>query len=323
MDFANWTIAPLEVCLAVSNPSKDEEKNPTSHLSVHGFCILTIASLEVCLAVANPQQRRSRIQQRISPCMEHVKLDHPTSINAHTVVNAPEPATTLQHLNSPEACSPYQTPDATRCVQVHFEAAFFSPGSEDDVHPVSQARPPQHLSNLETCTSPYESCNTFTLIPRFSPRTEEDVIGKLVAPNPEVLRRRRIVDTITGRTSEPPHLYCSGRDHHHHRSPFHSSGADTEVKFQVRQLLVKDHSPIFLNSLQGGLHIPESLRLFLGAGSHWQTPQDVAKPPATSLATASLGPKSILSHESSSRYEALCIIGINVASPALLLYQEF
>ena len=95
------------------------KRNPTSHLSVQGFCVLDHSTPRSFVLLL-----RSRIQQRTSPCMEHVKLDHPISINAHIVVNAPEPATTLQHLNNLEACSSYQTPDATRCVQVHFDAAF-------------------------------------------------------------------------------------------------------------------------------------------------------------------------------------------------------
>ena len=61
----------------------------------------------------------------------------------------------------------------------------------------------------------------------------------------------------------------AGRDHH--RSPFYSSGEDAEVKFQVRQLLVQELSQFFLFGLQGGLHLPETLRLFLGAASHRQT----------------------------------------------------
>ena len=33
----------------------------------------------------------------------------------------------------------------------------------------------------------------------------------------------------------------------------------------------KEHSPLFLNRLQDGLHFLEALRIFHGAGSHWQT----------------------------------------------------
>ena len=122
----------------------------------------------------------------------------PITIDAQIVVSAPEPATTLQHLNNLDACSPCQIPDVIRCVQVHFVAEFY-PSSEDDV----SSRP-----------------------------------AKSMTPSP---------------VAAP-------------ESPFHSSRADAEIKFQVRH--VEDHSPpIFLNSLQGGLHIPEALRLFLGAGS--------------------------------------------------------
>ena len=180
-----------------------QERNTTSHLFVHGICILDHSLLQGLSCCRQPITKKKQNPTAHLPCMDHVKLDQPISINAHIVVNAPEPATTLQHLNNLDACSPYQTPDATRCVQVHFDAVFY-PSSEDNV----SSRP-----------------------------------AKSLTPSP---------------VAAP-------------ESPFDSSRADAEIKFQVRQLLVEDHSPIFLNSLRGGLHIPEALRLFLGAGSHWQT----------------------------------------------------
>ena len=100
--FAYWTIAPLEVCLAVAIPSKDEEE-PRHRISpCMDFGYWTIASLltflspttpilpntnhatrflekgegcsaeglEVCLAVAKPCQRRNKIRHRISPCTD-------------------------------------------------------------------------------------------------------------------------------------------------------------------------------------------------------------------------------------------------------------
>ena len=151
----------------------------TSHLSVHGF----LHTLEVCLAVANPYQRRSRIHQRISHAWIKSNWTKPITIDAHIVVNAPEPATTLQHLNNLDACSPYQTPDVTRCVQVHFDAELY-PSSEDDV----SSRPAKSL----------------TPSPVAAPET-----------------------------------------------PLHSSRADTEIKFQVRQLLFEDHPPTFLRDRVG------------------------------------------------------------------------
>ena len=180
-----------------------QQRNTTSHLSVHGFCILDHSLLQGLSCCRQPKTKTKQNPTAHLPCMDHVELDQPISINAHIVVNALEPPTTLVHLNDLDACSPYQTPDATKCVQVHFDPEFYT-SSEDDV----SSRP-----------------------------------AKSLTPSP---------------VAAP-------------ESPFHPSRADAEIKFQVRQLLVEDHSPIFLNSLQGGLHIPEALRLFLGAGSHWQT----------------------------------------------------
>ena len=135
----------------------------------------------------------------------------PITIDAHTVVNAPEPATTLQHLNNLDACSPYQTPDVTRCVQVHFDAEFY-PSSEDDV----SSRPAKSLTPSPVAT-------------------------------PE--------------------------------SPFHSSRADAEIKFQVRQLLLEDHSPIILNSLRVDC-ISLRLSVFpLALAPHWQTRHETSPEP--------------------------------------------
>ena len=222
MDFAYWTT--LKVCLAVANPNqRRSSREIRQRISpCTDFAYWTIGSFKVCIVVANPYQRRSRIQQRISQSRIQQRISHawimsnwtkPITIDAHIVVNAPEPAITLQHLNNLGACSQYQTPDVTRCVQVHFDAEF-CPSSEDDV----SSRPAK----------------------------------KTLTPSP---------------VAAP-------------ESPFHSSRADAEIKFQVRQLLIEDHSPIFLNSLQGGLHIHEALCLFLGAGSHWQTrPTSLAASP--------------------------------------------
>ena len=113
------------VCLAVANPSKDEERSPTSHLSVHGCCILDHSLLQGLSCSRQPATKTKQNPTAHLPCKDHVQLDQPISINAHIVVNAPEPATTLQHLNNLDACSPYQTPDATRCVRVHFDAEFY------------------------------------------------------------------------------------------------------------------------------------------------------------------------------------------------------
>ena len=179
--------------MSCSRQPKSETKhetNTTSHLFVHGLCILDHSLLQGLSCCRQPTTKTKQNPTAHLPCMNHVKLDQPISINARIVVNAPEPATTLQNLNNLDACSPHQTPDATRC--------------EDDV----SSRP-----------------------------------AKSLTPSP---------------VAAP-------------ESPFHSSRADAEIKFQVRQLLVEDHSPIFLISLQGGLHVPEALRLFLCAGSHWQT----------------------------------------------------
>ena len=134
MDFVYWTTAHLQSlpCCRRHISKTKQERNTTSHLSVHGFCILDhslLQSLHCC------RRHISKTKQNPTahlPCMDHVKLDLSISINAHIVVNAPEPATTLQHLNNLDACSPYQTPDVTRCVQVHFDAEFH-PSSEDDV----------------------------------------------------------------------------------------------------------------------------------------------------------------------------------------------
>ena len=57
----------------------------------------------------------------------------------------------------------------------------------------------------------------------------------------------------------------------HHRSPFYSPREEAKVKFQARQPLVQELSELFLLGLQVGLHLPEGLRLLLGAGSHWQS----------------------------------------------------
>ena len=46
------------------------KRNPTLHLSVHGFCILDHSPLEVCLAVAIPSKDEEEPRHRISPCMD-------------------------------------------------------------------------------------------------------------------------------------------------------------------------------------------------------------------------------------------------------------
>ena len=93
-----------------------QERSPTTHLSVHGFCVLDHSLLQGLSCCRQPIIKTKQNPTAHLPCMDNVKLDQPISINAHIVVNAPEPATTLQHLNNLDACSPYQTPDATRCV---------------------------------------------------------------------------------------------------------------------------------------------------------------------------------------------------------------
>ena len=150
-----------KVCLAVANPKKfditslrawilhhpprslsccrqpisktKQEGSPTKHLSVHGFCILDhslFGGLYCC------RQPKSKTKQNPTA---HLPKD--PSPSTPIFVNAPEPTTTLQHLNNLDACSPYQTPDVTGCVQVHFDAEFYT-SSEDDV----SSRPAKSLT---------------------------------------------------------------------------------------------------------------------------------------------------------------------------------
>ena len=60
MDFAHWTTAPLEVCLAVANPYQRRSSREIRHRisPCMDFANWTTASLEVCLAVAKPKEGR-------------------------------------------------------------------------------------------------------------------------------------------------------------------------------------------------------------------------------------------------------------------------
>ena len=157
------------------------KRTPTSHFSVHGFLHCAITPLKVCLAVTNPSKDEDKPRHRISPCMDVASW---TIVHTHFPISIHEADTVpcqrrskIRHRNSPytdqtspskirrrispcmHQTSPFQRrskirhrispcTDQTcvpipvarhiffadaRCVQVHSLMPSSTPSSEDDV----------------------------------------------------------------------------------------------------------------------------------------------------------------------------------------------
>ena len=74
-----WNAVQKVTKFVLQSPNQVRTKrNPTSHLPVHGFCVLDVAPLKVCLAFAIPSKDEEKPRHRIFPCMDFANWTIPS-----------------------------------------------------------------------------------------------------------------------------------------------------------------------------------------------------------------------------------------------------